>query len=116
MGVQLFDAYQNRFRLWLYCWLNIDYIAKSVRTNEKIVCAVDARTRDLVHIGVDVHFKSPHMILIYSKLKGGQLRHIDVDLKDMNHLHTAVREIKQRYGTRKEIWDTPHHWDINKML
>ena len=30
---------------------------------------------NLTSIGVDVHFKSPSMIIVFSKLKGGQIRH-----------------------------------------
>lgn len=62
---------------------------------------------DLVHIGVDVYFKSPHMILIYSKLKGGQIRHIDVNFNNLNDLHECVKLLKEKYQTKHDTWDCP---------
>lgn len=64
---------------------------------------------DLVSIGVDVHFKEPHMILIYSKINGGQLRHIEADFKDLCELNEFTRHLRERYNasSRAETWDLP---------
>ena len=66
---------------------------------------LDFVTKNLVSIGVDVHFKEPHMILIYSRLGGGQLREIRVHFKDLRELEDLVRELKARYATDYVIID-----------
>lgn len=63
---------------------------------------------DLVSIGVDVHFKEPHMILIYSRLKGGQLRHIDANFESLAELNDFVKWLKEKYKTEKTTWDVPY--------
>lgn len=66
---------------------------------------------DLVNIGIDVHFKEPHMILIYSKLKGGQLKHIPVKLDSLVELNELVKHLKERYSTKKATWDIPYGYN-----
>lgn len=63
---------------------------------------------NLVSIGVDVHFKEPHMILIYSKLNGGQLRHIEVDFKNMQELDIFTKHLREKYRTQIETRDLPY--------
>lgn len=66
-------------------------------------------TRDLVSIGVDVHFKEPHMILIYSRLNGGQIREIRAQFESIRDLDELVRGLRERYGTSAVTWDMPRH-------
>ncbi len=68
---------------------------------------LDKHYRDLVSIGVDVHFKKPHMILIYSHLNGGLIKHIDAAFDNLQDLTELVRELEDRYKTRRTIWDVP---------
>lgn len=75
---------KQKIRLWL-----------GVANSESHIRRLEILTQDLVNIGVDVQFNGQSMILIYSKLKGGQLLHIDADFKDM-------QELKHRYNTRVE--------------
>ena len=65
--------------------------------------------KDLVSIGIDVHFNEPHMILIFSKLKGGQIRHIEADFKDLRDLRDFTQELKRRFNTEKVLFDAPYH-------
>lgn len=81
-------------------WLGIDENESEIKRLEKLYS-------DLVSIGIDVHFREPHMILIYSKLNGGQLRHIPVDIGNIPQLEKIVRELKEMYGTTVETWDYP---------
>lgn len=94
----------KRFKNWLKAklrhWLEIDELAREVTKLNQVMA-------DLVNIGVDVHFKEPHMILIYSRLNGGQIREVRADFKDMRELMEFVREMKARFNTRSEIWDAP---------
>lgn len=63
---------------------------------------------DLVSIGVDVHFQGqPHMILIYSRLNGGQIREIPARFKDMAELNDFVKWLKNKYKTDCETLDMP---------
>lgn len=63
-------------------------------------------------IGVDVHFKSNHMILIFSKLNG-QLRHIDVGFNTLQELNNLVKHLKKRYGTNRCFVDSPYPNEYN---
>ena len=63
--------------------------------------------KDLVNIGVDVHFKEPHMILIYTKLGGGQIRHVEASFKSLRELNEFVRELRERYHTNAVTYDLP---------
>ncbi|GAF91586.1 unnamed protein product, partial [marine sediment metagenome] len=64
---------------------------------------------DLVHIGVDIHFKEPHMILVYTKLNGGAIYHIPANFKDTRDLLSFVRYLKDRYRTQEVTYDAPPH-------
>jgi len=87
---------KNKLRKWL-----------GVENNESHIRRLEVLTRDLVSIGVDVHFKEPHMILIYSRLNGGQIREIRADFKSVQELQQCVEELKNRYGTKSVTWDVP---------
>jgi hypothetical protein len=63
--------------------------------------------KDLVSIGVDVHFKTPSMILIYSHLQGGQIRHIDANFESMVELNEFVKCLKEQFMTKAVMWDAP---------
>lgn len=109
----------KRFKSWLKSkiqhWLDISDMQISIqhlnrRSNEAVddINKLDRRTTDLVSIGVDVHFKEPHMILIYSRLNGGQIREISARFDSLADLTRAVREIEERYGSRRSTtWDAP---------
>ena len=62
---------------------------------------------DLVSIGIDVNFRGPHMILIYSKLNGGQIRHIDAHFENLLDLNRFVKELGDQYQTSHKTWDAP---------
>lgn len=94
----------NKIRGWIQKWLGI--VALIHRTNE-----LYQLYSDLVSIGVDVHFKSPHMILIYSQLKGGQIRHIEANFASISELNSFVEELKGRFHTEQLTYDFPHGYD-----
>lgn len=78
-----------------------------IKKNADDIAALNSFYEDLVSIGVDVHIKSPSMILIYSHLKGGQIRHIDADFNDLRELNSFVRELKGRFKTETVTYDLP---------
>lgn len=64
---------------------------------------------NLVSIGVDVRFNGEQsMILIYSRLKGGQIREIPVRFNNLIELNDLVCRLKREYKTSSETWDVPH--------
>ena len=91
----------NWLRKKLKKWLGI-------KTNEIDIERLDILYSDLTSIGVDVHFKKPHMILIFSKLNGGQIRHIDADFDNMQELNSLVKALKKRYKPKDIFYDLPH--------
>jgi hypothetical protein len=84
---------KNWLKKRLRAWLGID--------------SLESEIKDLVNIGVDVHFTHPHMILIYSRLKGGQLRHIDAQFNNIAELNAFVTELRRKFNTRITTWDAP---------
>lgn len=65
---------------------------------------------DLTSIGIDVNFKEPHMILIFSKLNGGQIRHIECHFDNLMQLNKLAKELKQRYKPKHIYWDAPYNF------
>jgi len=97
---------RTKIRKWLGLAELEDAMTVAALELEEAHIKLDA-IRDLVHVGVDVHFKEPHMVLIYSKLNGGQIRHIPVGIENLAELRSMVEEIKARYHTQEVIWDAP---------
>lgn len=85
-------------------WLAIDQV-------ERQIAELYTLNSDLVNIGVDVHFKSPHMIYVFSKLNGGQIRHIEANFDNLKELNGFVKRVKDRYKAIDTIWDTPPMWE-----
>lgn len=85
----------------LVVWLGLSEMRNDI---EKVKQVVGAATT----IGVDVNFGSPHMIIVFSKLNGGQIRHIDAQFDGLKELEEFVRVIKERYGARKMVYDMPN--------
>ncbi len=88
-------------------YLGINEVNKKITSLNHRINYLSTQYKDLVSIGIDVHFKSPHMILIYSKINGGQLKHIDVNFKDLQELLKLVKELKERYNTKVTTYDVP---------
>ena len=103
---------KNKIRKWLgISNLEIDTknLEISINSSKMRLNNLDALYADLVSIGIDVHFKSPHMILIYSNLKGGQLRHIEASFETLQELNDLVKFLKEKYKTKEITWDMPPH-------
>ena len=47
------------------------------------------------------------MIIIFSKLNGGQIRHIDADFNNLKDLNNFTKELKDKYRIKHETWDIP---------
>lgn len=101
MGKYLFRGKIRNWLRWkLSNWLGVDSYELRVRELEVLY-------RDLVSIGVDVHFKDPSMILIYSHLKGGQIRQISANFESIAELNDLVERLKHKYKTSIVIRDMP---------
>ena len=88
---------RNKLRKWL-----------GIQQNETNIANLDHRLCGLTTMGVDVHFKSPHMILIFSKINGGQIRHVDADFKDLRELNDFTKQLKEKYRPKDIFYDVPH--------
>lgn len=88
-------------------WLGIESIEKSYNKHDNQLFDLNERLSSAMSIGVDVHFKKPHMIIIFSSLKGGQIRHIDTYFNNIKDLELLVKELKLKYKPRNVFWDTP---------
>jgi len=84
---------------WLQRWLGMDKLAAE---NARLL----ALYKDLVSIGIDVHFKEPAMILVYSRLNGGQIKEIRADFKNLKELDRFVKQLKHQFNTTNTTWDT----------
>ena len=95
-------------------WLGIDLLKYGQGLNLSEIQRLKTLYTGLVSIGVDVHFKEPHMILVYSKINGGQLHHIEADFKDLRELQHFVCGLKEKYAVREATYDTPFGADFLK--
>jgi len=84
----------------LRSWLGIENNQASINDLNRLYSA-------LTSIGIDVHFKEPHMILIFSKLKGGQIRHIDAHFENLSELNHLAKRLKEEYRPRDIFYDFP---------
>lgn len=94
---------RNKLRTWLGI-TSVDTRCLSVQEKAQ---RLEQLYADLVSIGVDVHFKEPHMILVYSRLKGGQIREIRADFDNMQDLDRFVAELRVRFNTKAVTYDLP---------
>lgn len=97
----------NRIKRLIKEWLGINQ-------NETEIKKLNLLYTDLVSIGLDVHFKEPSMILIYSHLKGGQIRHISADFKTLNDLNRFVRDLKDRFRVTYATIDFPAGYEHDR--
>jgi hypothetical protein len=91
----------------LRIWLGIESLEVSSKRLSEEFSRQDELLKDLVSIGVDVHFKSPHMILVYSAIKGGQIRHIEAKFDDLRDLRNFTEYLRRKFNTEKVTWDGP---------
>jgi len=86
----------------LKSWLGITWTENSIdRLNDLY--------KNLVGIGIDAHVKSDSMIIIFSKLRGGQVRQIEAKFKNLRELDELARTLKTQYYTDR-IWsDIPYN-------
>lgn len=90
---------------WLKNRLGITRLELEIKYLRSRIEYLQSIYTNLAHIGVDVHFKSPHMIIIYSKLNGGQMRHIDASFKTIAELNALVRDLRKKYCVKEVIYD-----------
>lgn len=99
---------KRKIREWLGVEDQVERLFASDRSLNKQLQWLGELTHDLVSIGVDVHFKEPHMILIYSRLNGGQIREIRADFRNVQDLNEFVKQLQARFNTDSVVWDKPH--------
>ena len=89
-------------------WLRIDKMQESLNGVHDRIAKLYKLNKDLASIGVDVHFKEPHKILIYTRLGGGQICEVPVTFDNLRELNECVDMLRQRYNTSDVLYDTPH--------
>ena len=82
-----------------------------VEQNSEDIKGLNNLYRNLASIGVDVHFREPHMILVYSHINGGQLRHINAEFANLQELNAFVKRLEAEFRTSRTTWDLPHGMD-----
>lgn len=88
-------------------WLGVESNTEDIESSRIGIAVLDTLYADLTNIGIDVHFKSPSMILIFSQINGGQIRHIEADFKDLRELNRVAHDLKQQYRPRNIFYDAP---------
>ena len=88
-------------------WSGLEEEKAARRVLQTRIIDLERLYSDLVSIGVDVHFKEPHMILIYSKINGGQLRHIEASFGNLKELNEFCRSLREKYKTKMQTNDLP---------
>jgi hypothetical protein len=89
--------------------LGITELQQQILTQMQYIRRLEVLTRNLVSIGVDVQFKrDPSMILIYSRLNGGQIYEVRANFKDMRELKDFVEQLNIG-SIRTKCYTIPHH-------
>lgn len=86
-------------------WLGIDALDSQVHDLESRVDVLEQQLKDATATALDVHFKSNTIVIVASKLKGGQVRIIDADFHDYVHMQDWVKWAIPK--ATFEIQDTP---------
>jgi len=89
---------KNRLRSWLGININEDRLDK-----------LDELYSGLTSIGVDVSptRKSPHTVIVLSKLNGGQVRIIDTHFGTLKELEEFCKWLKEKYRAENNVVDRP---------
>lgn len=93
--------------VWIKKKLGIFSLEARLSKAEGRVELLEKQLANSLEIGVDIHMKTPHMILIWSSLNGGMIKHIETNIKDMRALREMIKEIKNTYGCRNVTFDAP---------
>ena len=105
VGISNIDP--NKIRCKLIGWLGVDDLVSKYYPLSRRVLAQEILTKNLVNIGVDVHFKEPHMILIYTRLNGGMIKEIPAHFDNMKQLQEVVGMLKAKFNTDIVSVDAP---------
>lgn len=105
----------RRILKWLKAKLGIpsteERLAKLIEYSSDLhrrIMMLEDLYKNLAAIGVDVHFKEPHMILIFSHIGGGQIRHIPAHFSNLTDLNEFCRRLKNQFNTDRITFDLPH--------
>ena len=96
-------------RMRLRSWLGVE-------ANQSELRALRELHKDLVSIGVDVHFKEQSMILVYTHLGGGQIRHIPGRFDNLSDLRMFVERLRSQFRTDVLTVDAPPQSGIREFI
>lgn len=97
----MIDYIRERLKIWL-----------GVVDNEKKLALYYKLYKDLVDIGVDVHFTKPTQIIIISKLNGGMVTVIESN-ETIEGLQELIKNLRKRYHTNNISIDVPRQYKNN---
>ena len=94
----------NYLKRKLRNWLGIDKLNRDIGKLYSL-------NENLVSIGADINFRSPHKIIVMSKINGGQIHFIDANFENIKELKNFVDMLKERYNTSDVTYDGPQQFN-----
>lgn len=91
---------------------------RMARANVKEIGSYKEIIANLSTMGIDLHTKHPSWIVVCTSLKGGQMRIIRTDFKNMKELDETVKNIRSAYGIPRDrlIADTPYGYNTRDFF
>jgi hypothetical protein len=99
--------FMQRLKLKLSKWLGVPTLLTEVITLRREVATLRRQVGDATLLAVDVGFKDPTVAIIVSRLNGGAVRMIPLDIKNVLELRDLVAELKRRYAPGRMEFDAP---------
>ncbi len=104
----------NKLKKWLQQELGITELKSTIAYQQKAIEHLTSVLGGETVVGVDVHLRSPSLVIVFTRAAGGQIRIFDADIKSLTDLKELADYIEYRYGVeRRNIWfdsppDFPH--------
>ena len=100
----------NKLKKWLQHKLGIAELRGRVNYQQSAIDHLISVLGKESVVGVDVHFKSPSLVIVFTRAAGGQIRIFDADIGSLRALKEFADYIEYRYGISKhDMWfDSPY--------
>jgi len=94
---------------WIKKKLGITLLEKRCTRLEARVLDLESRIKETTLIGSDLHFEGDSVIVVASKLNGGQLRFIKAYFRSVRDMELMVGGLEERYKPTCFVPDVPIH-------
>ena len=95
----------NRLTKWVQQKLGIVKLKSTIKYQQQAIKHLTSVLGKETVVGVDVHLKSPSLVIVFTRAAGGQIRIFDADINSLRALKELADYIEYRYGIPKhDTW------------